>query len=283
MNKEKCYHMTEALKEITEDEKLEPRVGKNSKHVNDLKNIGISYSLGLEGIIATNAMFRARYQYELLEQQMDRDVTLEDMFSQDVQEQENKALGSKAYLTFDETEKIQEENKGRDIADPKTKSSINLENIKGVILKSNKTGQIKYDRESIIRYAISKTNIDSILNKLKGVDRPFMNMEGYAKTDFSFKEYVKKYYEEMLKDEKMSELKNEEFELEEIGVNELIKIVERDKIKDRKEPQKIAKQDIIKIAKKDDVVMEKENSLGIMKQLEKETELEKENNAINGR
>ena len=230
---EKCYHMTSHLMEIMQDENpgLKPFVGDNSKLVNDVKqeNRGISYSLGLEGIIVTNAMFRARYQYDRLENQTDRDVTLDDMFNQNVKNQEDMALGKNVYLTFDETEKIREENEKRDISDPKTKSPIDIKDIKGVILKNSKTGEIKYDRESIIRYAISKTNIENILNKMPKTDRPFMNMDGYAKTDFSFKQYVERYYEEISKDPEMIEFKNGEYELQEIDANELLKMVEHDK------------------------------------------------------
>ena len=268
MTKEKCYHMTEALKQIIEDQQLQPRVGKNSEHVNDVKeeNIGISYSLGLEGIIATNAMFRARYQYDLLENQTDRDVTLDDMFSQDVYKQENEALGGRTYLVFDETETVRDDNKERDIADPKVKSAIDLENISGVILKNNKTGQIKYDRTSIIEYAVSQTSIDDVLDKLVSADVPFMNMEGYAKTDFSFKDYVKRYYEEFSKNPEISEFRDGKYELEEINVNEFLKLLEKDKID---------KKGIINIAKKDEVVEEQENALQMMTQLENQVDLEK--------
>ena len=237
MGKEKCYHMTSHLREIMDDEnpEIKPLVGENSKHVNDTRqeNIGISYSLGLEGVVVTNAMFRARYQYDLLENKTDRDVTLDDMFEQDVHEREDKALGSNIYLTFDETEEIKKENEERDIADPKTKSPIDMKNVRGVVLKNKNTGEIKYDRESIIRYAVSKTNIKDILAKLKGTDKPFMNIPGYGKTDFSFKEYVQRYYEEMIKDPKMLEFKNDEYELEEIDVKEFLKILETDKTKDK--------------------------------------------------
>lgn len=233
IKKEKCYHMTRKLREILNDAKkqLRPLIGENSKHVNDTKseNIGISYSLGLEGIVATNAMFRARYQYDLLENQTDRDVTLDDMFSQNITEQENKSLGGCIYLTFNETEQIQADNKERDIADPKTIIPINVDDIKGIVLKNKKTGEIKYDRESIIRYAISKTNINDILNKLNDCDKPFMNMEGYGKTNFSFKDYVKRYYEEIIKDSKILEFINDEYILKEINVYELLKLVEKDK------------------------------------------------------
>lgn len=109
MANEKCYHMTQKLKDVIKDGQLKILVGENSKDVNDTKkeNMGISYSLGLEGIFATNAMFSARYQYDLLENQTDRDVTLDDMFAQDVQDRENKRLGENIYLSFDETEEIQ--------------------------------------------------------------------------------------------------------------------------------------------------------------------------------
>lgn len=233
MNKEqKCYHMTKYLMEIIGDDKpgLKPLVGKNSKHVNDIKeeNKGVSYSIGLEGIIVTNAMFRARYQYDLLEHKKDGDVSLDDMFNQDVKKQENMELWKYIYLTFDETEKMRAENKERDIADPKTKSSIDLKDIKGVILTNNKTGEVKYDRESIIRYAISKTNLDDILSKIQKYNKPFMNMEGYAKTDFSFMQYVKRYYEEVIKEPEMIDFKNGEYKLQEIEANELLKMVEHD-------------------------------------------------------
>ena len=232
IDEQKCYHMTKYLMEIICDDKpgLKPLVGDNSKHVNDIKeeNIGISYSIGLEGIIVTNAMFRARYQYDLLEQQTDRYITLDDMFNQDVKKQENMALGKNIYLAFEETEKMREENKARDIADPKTKSSIDINDIKGVILKNSKTGEAKYDRESVIRYAISKTNLNDILSKIPKCDKPFMNMEGYAKTDFSFMQYVERYYKEMIKAHEMSEFNNGEYELQEIDVNELLKMVEHD-------------------------------------------------------
>lgn len=229
MNREKCYHMTSHLREIIEDGKLDIKVGENSKYVNDTKNEnrGISYSLGLEGIIATNAMFRARYQYVLLENQTDRDVTLDDMFLQDVQEQENQALGSNIYLAFDETEEIKEANVEGDIADPKTKNPVYIKDIYGVVLKNNKTGEIKYDRESILRYAISKTSIEDILMKLTGADRPFMNMEGYGKTNFSFRDYLERYYKEMLKEPKTTEISSNNYELENIDVNELLNLVER--------------------------------------------------------
>ena len=271
--RKKCYHMTKYLREIISDKKpqLKSIVGENSKYVNDVSenNMGISYSLGLEGIVATNAMFHARYQYEPLENQIDRDITLDDMFTQNIQEQEDKALGENIYLTFDETKEIEEENKERDIADPKTKQPIDLENIRGVILENVKTGDIRYDRESIIRYAISKVNKD-FFEQLNGSDKPFMNMEGYGKTDFSFKEYVKRYYEEMLKDPKMNEIVNGEYELKEINVKQMLKIIEKNKIK-----QKITKQDILSIAKKKNVIIEKENSLEIIKQLEQTKEIEK--------
>jgi len=230
MEKEKCYHMTSHLKEIIQDGKLDIKVGKNSNFVNDIKseNKGISYSLGLEGLVATNAMFRARYQYDLLENQTDRYITLDDMFLQNVNEQENRAVGSNIYLIFDETEQIRNENIERDIADPKTKSVINIENISGVVLKNKKTGELKYDRDSILRYAISKINIEDMLSKLTNSDRPFMNMEGYGKTDFSFKEYLKRYCKEMLKESETIEISKNDYELEMMNVNELLNLVEKD-------------------------------------------------------
>lgn len=230
----KCYHMTVDLKKIIEDKQIKVIIGENSKYVNDTKpeNAGISYSLGLEGIIVTNAMFRARYQYVSLNNQLlDREVTLDDMVAQNVQEQENHAIGSRVYLTFDETLNIKEENPKRDIADPKTKTPISLEKIKGLTLKNTQTGEVKYDRESIVRYAITKTKIEDILNKLEKTDRPYMNIEGWVKTDFSFKEYVKRYYEEMQKEPSTLEIKNGKYELTEIDVKELLKIVEQDKNK----------------------------------------------------
>ena len=234
MEKEKCYHMTSYLKEIIQDGKLDIKVGKNSNFVNDIKseNKGISYSLGLEGLVATNAMFRARYQYDLLENQTDRYITLDDMFLQNVNEQENRAVGSNIYLIFDETEKIRNENIERDIADPKTKSVINIENISGVVLKNKKTGELKYDRDSILRYAISKINIEDMLSKLTNSDRPFMNMEGYGKTDFSFKEYLKRYCKEMLKESETIEISKNDYELEMMNVNELLNLVEKDNERD---------------------------------------------------
>ena len=239
MVKQKCYHMTRFLKDIikNEDEKgfkgLKLVVGENSKYVNDTKsdNIGISYSLGLEGIIATNAMFRARYQYNLLENQTDRNVTLDDMFNQNVQEQEEKFLGSNVYLVFDETDSIRAENEERDIADPKTKLPIDISNIRGVILKNNRTGQIEFDREAIVRYAVSNTQIQDIIENLVSSDRPFMNMEGYAKTDFSFRDYVRRFFLEVSKEPETQVIGNGDWRLQEIDVKELLEIIEKDKEK----------------------------------------------------
>jgi len=230
MNK-KCYHMTKHIKEIIEEKTLKPLVGENSKYVNDVKseNLGISYSLGLEGIIATNAMFCARYQYNLLENESDKVITLDDMFAQDVQKQLDTSLGSNVYLVFDENENIKNDNKHRDIADPKTKSSIGLEHIRGVVLRNVETQQIKYDVNSIVMYAISKANIDNILERLINSDRPFMNMEGYAKTNFSFKEYVIKYYETKLKEFSMSEIVDGKYELEEINIKQLMRIIDTER------------------------------------------------------
>jgi len=273
MEKEKCYHMTSHLKEIIQDGKLDIKVGKNSNFVNDIKseNKGISYSLGLEGLVATNAMFRARYQYDLLENQTDRYITLDDMFLQNVNEQENRAVGSNIYLIFDETEQIRNENIERDIADPKTKSVINIENISGVVLKNKKTGELKYDRDSILRYAISKINIEDMLSKLTNSDRPFMNMEGYGKTDFSFKEYLKRYCKEMLKESETIEISKNDYELEMMNVNELLNLVEKD---NKRNFGKSALEDVIQ----DDKLRTsnvKQETKNIFKKLKKENNKEK--------
>lgn len=266
--KEKCYHMTKHLQKILSDKKpqLKPIVGGNSEYVNDKNNIGISYSLGLEGIIATNAMFHARYQYEKLEKQTDRNITLDDMFKQDIKKEEENALGDNVYLNFYETEAIRSQNMERDIADPKTKFPIDLENIRGVILKNTKTGEIKYDRDSIIMYAVSKVDKE-FFKKLNCYDKPFMNMDGYGKTDFSFKEYIERYYEEILKSSQMNEFLKGKYELQEIDVKQMLELVENNKIK-----QTIDRKDIFYIAKKREVVMEREISMEILEQLEKNKE-----------
>lgn len=262
--------MTKHLKEILADKKpqLKPIVGENSEYVNDINvdNIGISYSLGLEGIIATNAMFHARYQYEKLENQTSRNITLDDMFKQDIEKKEDRALGDNVYLSFEETEEIKKDNIERDIADPKAKCPIDLKNIKGIILKNDKTGEIKYDRQSIIMYAISKVDKDFLKN-FNGWDTPFMNMEGYGKTDFSFKEYVERYYEEMLKKPQMNEFLNRKYELEEIDAKQMLKVIESAKMKET-----INKQNILFIAKKKEVVLERENSTKMLDQLEQNKE-----------
>ena len=234
MKEQKCYHMTPDLKAIMndEDKALKPKIGKSSERVNDIKNLGLSYSLGLEGVIVTNAFFKARYQYELLENEEDKEISLDDMFEQDVKQQEDENLNSRVYLSFDETEEIRKENAKRDISDSKTKSSVSLDKVKGVVVKNTKTGEIKHDRESIVRYAISKTNINDILSKIKKTDRPFMNIEGYAKTEFSFKQYIERYYEEMLKDSRMLDYTNGEYELEEIELEKLLEMIEMDKAKE---------------------------------------------------
>ena len=177
----------------------------------------------------------------MLENQSDRDVTLDDMFAQDINEQEQEALGENIYLTFNETEKIKEENKTRDIADPKTKSLININDIKGITLTNLKNGERIYDRNSIIMYAISHTEINNIVqaieesckNATRDSNTPFMNIEGCAKTSFSFKEYIKRYYTEMKKSSEMVSFQNGKYVIEEINVNELLKIIELDNNKKR--------------------------------------------------
>lgn len=221
---EKCYHMTSHLSEIINDKKLKPFMGDNSRYVND-KKLGLSYSVGLEGIIATNAMFRARYQYTLLENQLDREITLDDMFEQNVEEQENQFIGNNVYLSFKNTEQLRQENSSKDIADPKTKLSIDIDNIKGIILKSE--DREKHDIQAIVKYATTKVDIEDVLEWLVADDKPFMNMEGYAKTAFSFREYVQRYYQELQKDSETLEIKNCGYNLEEIDVNELEKLVRR--------------------------------------------------------
>lgn len=228
----KCYHMTNKLNEIIKTGGLKILVGENSKFVNDTKieNLGISYSLGLEGIIATNAMFHARYQYELLENQTEKCITLDDMFAQDIERKEDDALGDNIYLTFSETYEMKKENKERDIADPKTKRAIDIGDIKGVILKNNENGEIKYDRKSILMYAIANTDINKILEKLQNTDRSFMSMEGFAKTNFSFKDYVLRYYKEMKKEPEMIEFMSKNFELEEVDIKILQNLISDKKI-----------------------------------------------------
>ena len=177
-------------------------------------------------------MFRARYQYNLLENQTDRNVTLDDMFNQNVQEQEEKFLGSNVYLVFDETDSIRAENEERDIADPKTKLPIDISNIRGVILKNNRTGQIEFDREAIVRYAVSNTQIQDIIENLVSSDRPFMNMEGYAETDFSFRDYVRRFFLEVSKEPETQVIGNGDWRLQEIDVKELLEIIEKDNDKE---------------------------------------------------
>lgn len=85
---------------------------------------------------------------------------------------------------------------------------------------------------------------------MQSENRPFMNMEGYAKTDFSFRDYVERYYKKMMKDPQTLEFVKGEYELQEINVNELLRIIERDKekTKDTKNNNSISMKSLVKNA-----------------------------------